>query len=61
MEAEIRPEPSDEERRAILAALARVGALPASYSSRWRDSALDDLRDDALAEQSGRDPRVVQP
>jgi hypothetical protein len=61
MEAEIRPEPSDEERRAILAALARVGAPPPSYSSLWRASALDDLRDDALTEQSGRDPRVIQP
>ncbi len=58
---EITPEPSDEERRAITAALARVDALPPSYSSRWRASALDDLRDDALAEQTRRDPGVVEP
>ena len=58
---EITPEPSDEERRAITAALAHVDMLRPSYSSRWRASALDDLRDDALAQQARRDPGVVEP
>ena len=61
VEAEIRPEPSDEERRALLAALSGVDALPPAYRSRWRASALDDLRDDAFAEQTGGDPGVVEP
>jgi hypothetical protein len=60
VETQIDPEPSEEERRAILVALA-VEALPPAYSSRWRASALDDLRDDALAEEPGREARVVEP
>ena len=57
---EITPEPSKAERRAILEALGRADAAPA-LSSRWRASALDDLRDGAFPEQSGRDARVVEP
>jgi len=57
---EIRPEPNEDERRAILAALAAAREKPAAYKSRWRASALADLRDGALAEESGSDARVVQ-
>jgi len=39
----IRPEPSEDERRAILAALAGVGPRrPAAYDSRWREAALEE-------------------
>jgi hypothetical protein len=61
MPIEITPEPSEHERRAIVAALADAEAVPAVYTSRWRASALDDLRDGALAEQRRSDPRVVEP
>jgi hypothetical protein len=61
MPIEITPEPSDEERRAIVAALADAEAVPAAYTSRWRASALDDLRDGALAEKRRGDPGVVEP
>jgi hypothetical protein len=55
----INPEPTAEERRAILAALAAVQAGPAAYASRWRASALA-LGGDALAEESGSDAGVVE-
>jgi hypothetical protein len=61
VELEITPEPSEEERRAIVAALSGAGAQPAAYSSRWRASALDDLRGEAPAEEPGGDARVVEP
>ena len=61
MNVEIKPEPSVEERRAILEALRAVGTRPPAYESRWRASALDDLRDGALAEESGGDSGVVEP
>jgi len=57
---EIRPEPNEDERRAILAALAAAREKPAAYKSRWSASALADLRDGALAEESGSDARVVE-
>jgi hypothetical protein len=39
----IRPEPTDEERRAILAALAEAEPRgPAVYESRWRSAAFED-------------------
>jgi hypothetical protein len=39
----IRPEPTQEERRAILAALAEAEPRrPAVYESRWRAAALED-------------------
>jgi hypothetical protein len=57
---EITPEPSPEERRAILDALEAAETGPAAYESRWRASALDDLRDGALAEESGSDAGVVE-
>jgi hypothetical protein len=56
---EITPEPSEVERRAIFEALARTDAGPL-VASRWRASALDDLRDGALPEQAGSDARVVE-
>ena len=58
---EIDPEPSEDERRAILAALAAAEAEPGAYASQWRAAALADLRDGALAEQSGSDAGVVEP
>ena len=61
MAIEITPEPSEDERRAILAALEPGRPASAAYTSRWRASALDDLRDGALAEESRSDPRVVEP
>jgi hypothetical protein len=43
MEPLIRPEPSEEERQAILAALAAAEPLrPAVYESRWRAAALEE-------------------
>jgi hypothetical protein len=43
MEPLIRPEPSEEERRAILAALAEdQPRRPVLYESRWRDAALEE-------------------
>ena len=61
MTFEITPEPSEDERRAIVAALDALEAPPDAYASRWRAAALDDLRDGALAEESGGDAGVVQP
>jgi hypothetical protein len=58
---EITPEPNEDERRAILAALAAAEARPGAYTSRWRASALADLRDGALAEERGSDARIVEP
>ena len=57
---EITPEPSAEERRAILDALDELNSRPGPYESRWRASALADLRDGALAEERGSDPGVVE-
>ena len=43
MEPLIRPEPSEDERRAILAALAGADPRrPAVYDSRWRAAALEE-------------------
>ena len=43
MEPLIRPEPTEEERRAILAALAEAEPRrPAVYESRWRATALEE-------------------
>ena len=61
MAVEITPEPDEEERRAIVAALGTADSTPAAYASRCRASALDDLRDGALAEDGGGDAGVVQP
>jgi hypothetical protein len=58
---EITPEPSEDERRAILTALESARPAFPAYASRWRASALDDLRDGALAEDGRSDPRVVEP
>ena len=60
MSFEIRPEPDEDERRAILAALEADDSASA-YASRWRASALDDLRDGALAEDGGGDAGVIEP
>jgi hypothetical protein len=63
MDAEISPDPTESERRAIAAALSGPKA-PASYASAWRAAALDDLRTlggDASAEELWGDARVVEP
>jgi hypothetical protein len=58
VELEIVPEPSEQERRAILTALAAEdGRTPGA----WWESGLDDLRDGALPEQPGGDAGVVEP
>jgi hypothetical protein len=65
MDAQIRPEPTESERRAIAVVLG--SAEPAGpYGSRWRAAALDDLRDDALggdaaAQELRGDARIVEP
>jgi hypothetical protein len=42
-EPEIRPEPTEDERRAILAALAEEEPhKPEAYRSRWREAALEE-------------------
>ena len=61
MDVKVEPEPSDDELRAILAALSETSGAAADYTSRWRASALDDLRGNAFAEEPGGDPRVVEP
>jgi hypothetical protein len=55
MEPEIRPEPTEEERRAILAALAADAPVePEAYRSRWREAALEEgFMEDAPAEPGG--------
>jgi hypothetical protein len=60
VDVEITPEPSAEERRAILHALDGANARSAAYGSVWRASALADLRDGALAEEGGGDAGVVE-
>ena len=60
MTIEITPEPDEDERRAIATALGTVDSVPTAQASRWRASALDDLRDGALAEDGGGDAGVVQ-
>jgi hypothetical protein len=42
MEPLIRPEPSEDERRAILAALEAGPSRPDAYESRWREAALQE-------------------
>ena len=61
MKLEIKPEPSDAERRAIVGAIQAPRVAPAAYENRWRAAALDDLRDGSLAEESGSDARIVEP
>ena len=55
MAAEIRPEPTHEEREALLAALAELDAVsgpPAAYLSPWRIAGLAD----AAADDATRQP-----
>jgi predicted Zn-dependent peptidase len=55
MEPVIRPEPTDEERRAILEELgADEPREPGVYGSRWREAALEEgLQGEASAEPGG--------
>jgi hypothetical protein len=55
MEPVIRPEPTDEERRAILEALgAAEPREPSVYRSRWREAALEEgLEQEVSAEPAG--------
>ena len=61
MKTEIKPEPTEAERRAIEAALRGQQAAPSPYDSPWRAAALADLRDGLLAEEGRSDPGVVEP
>jgi hypothetical protein len=61
VKVEITPEPSEDERRAILEALRPKQAAPAAYESRWRAAALVELGDDSFAQEGGRDAGVVEP
>ena len=61
MDLEVTPQPRDDERRAIAAALAEVATAPAVYASPWRRAALEELGDDALPQQGGSDARIVEP
>lgn len=62
MDVEITPEPSDEERSAILAALDLAEPRREQLCrSRWRASGLDELRGDAAPEDAWGDPGVVEP
>jgi hypothetical protein len=58
VEIEIEPQPTPDERRAILAAL--ESDPPPQQRSHWWRSGLDDLRD-ATLQDPGRDTRVVEP
>ena len=60
MNLEITPEPSEDERRAIVDALEALQAGPAAYESRWRAAALADLGDGSFAEERGSDAGVVE-
>ena len=66
MDAQISPDPTESERRAIAAALGSAKPQDA-YASRWRQAALADLRcedlgdRDAAAEELWSDPRVIEP
>jgi hypothetical protein len=42
MEPLIRPEPTEDERRAILAVLNAEPSRPTVYESRWREAALEE-------------------
>ena len=61
MELEITPEPSEDERRAILEALRALQAAPAAYESRWRAAALAELGDGPFTQECGSDAGVVEP
>jgi hypothetical protein len=54
MEPEIRPEPTEGERRAILAALAADAPVePEAYRSRWREAAFEEGLTEEAAEPGG--------
>jgi hypothetical protein len=57
MEPLIRPEPTEDERRAILAALAEARPRrPVVYESRWREAALEEgVSGDASREPDAED------
>jgi hypothetical protein len=64
----VSPDPAPDEREAIAVALEQAVALdepPAAYQSAWRKAGIAEnlggLRDGATPEQTGRDPRVVEP
>jgi hypothetical protein len=59
VDVEISPEPSEQERRAILAVLAVERRADAP--SRWRQSEFDELGGDAFAQERGGDAGVVEP
>ena len=65
MDAQISPEPTESERRAIALALVQSTA-PQPYASHWRAAALDELRGDdsgrdAAAQKLWGDSGIVEP
>jgi hypothetical protein len=65
VDAQISPDPTESERRAIALALGPVKP-PDAYSSRWRAAALADLRSDELdrdapTQELRSDAGVVEP
>jgi hypothetical protein len=64
MEALIRPEPTEDERSAILTALAEAEPrTPAVYESRWRAAALEEgvSSEETAAANDGRSVRRRRP
>lgn len=68
MDFVVSPDPAPQDREAIAVALEQALAFdepPAAYKSAWRRAGiaanLGGLRDGATPEQTGRDPRVVEP
>ena len=60
MDAQISPDPTESERRAIVAALGSE-PRPSAYASAWRAAALDDLGGDPAAQELWGDARIVEP
>ena len=60
MDVEIRPQPSPEERSALLAALERLLAepeLPAAYRSRWRELGIRENAGSEIGYEAAARPR----
>ena len=62
MEPEIRPEPTPEERAAILAALEQLfsdGGTPPAYESAWREAGIRENLDES-AEEPRSSPGAIR-
>jgi hypothetical protein len=56
MEPLIKPEPTEDERRAILAALDAEPSRPLVYESRWRETALEEGVSDGASNDVDPEP-----